>query len=382
MLSVTHIIALNEKIGLYPFSGAENHLFVLMENQARKGYHVEFIPLVFSQGPVLSSLFKMLTEKGIVVRPFSLPAFSSLRLIFFENIPVFINLKKHLCITTRDIIHTHLDHGDYFGRISGWLSGCKAIVSTNHNNEPYYKIWQWKVKLRILDIITNHYIAISQVVKDHLVNTVGIQAKKITTIYYGIPPKPTKGKNEINALKQQYCIDQEGFIVGFIGRLEPQKNLAVLINAVGGLDNICCIIIGAGSEEHTLKRIVENAGFTNIRFLGHIPDASNLMTIFDIFCLPSIWEGLGLVLLEAMFQKIPIVGSTAGAIPEILGGGKFGFLFNPNNEKALRQIVIKASKNKQLLNTLADKAFDHAQFFFTTENMTNETEKIYQVALK
>lgn len=382
MFSVTHIIALNESNGLYPFSGAENHLFVLMENQVRKGYHVEFIPLIISCGPIVTNSFKMLTEKGIVVRPFSLPVFSPLRLLFFENIPIFIKLKKHLCMTTRDVIHTHLDHGDYFGRISAWLSGCKTIVSTNHNNEPYYKLWQWKIKLRILDVITNHYIAISQVVKDHLINIVGIHANKITTIYYGIPPKPLMEKKEINNLKQQYSIDQDQFIIGFIGRLELQKNLPVLIKAVGGLDKICCIIIGAGSEEHLLKRIVEKAGYTNIRFLGHIPDASKLMPMFDIFCLPSKWEGLGLVLLEAMFQKIPIVGSTAGAIPEILGDGKFGFLFKPEDEETLRQIVISASKNKQKLSELAEKAYNHAFFFFTPEKMTNETDKIYQDARK
>src|SRR5690606_26500379 len=181
----------------------------------------------------------------------------------------------------------------------------------------------WKLKLRLTDSFNGHYIAISDLIRNYLIGTVGLPPGKITTVHYGASAGALRSRAE---LRQALGIPAEAFVVGYVGRLEPQKNLPALLEALANPDSPHGVLIGTGGLDAELKALA--AGRTNIQFLGYHPNAADLIPAFDVFCLPSHWEGLGLVLIESMLRRVPIIGSTAGAIPEILGGGAYGILFN------------------------------------------------------
>jgi glycosyltransferase involved in cell wall biosynthesis len=121
--------------------------------------------------------------------------------------------------------------------------------------------------------------------------------------------------------------------VGYIGRLSEQKNVPILLQAARRLQQSQFVLIGTGDLEAQLE--ASAADLPNVRFLGYLPEAHALLPAFDALCLPSKWEGLGLVLVEAMWCNVPIVGSAAGAIPEMLGDGDYGLLFDPDDVQSL-----------------------------------------------
>jgi glycosyltransferase involved in cell wall biosynthesis len=102
------------------------------------------------------------------------------------------------------------------------------------------------------------------------------------------------------------------------------------------------------------------------------------MSAFDVLCLPSQWEGLGLVLLEAMLRRVAIVGSSAGAIPEVLGGGKFGYLFRAGDAGSLANALTLAHDDVQGRKALAERAYHHARESFSVDEMVRRTIAVYE----
>jgi len=136
------------------------------------------------------------------------------------------------------------------------------------------------------------------------------------------------------------------------------------------------VLIGDGELRHDLEALANECG-ANVRFWGPIPEAWTLMPMFDLFCLPSIFEGLGLVLVEAMLQRVPIVGSQRGAITEILGGGRYGRLCEPDAESIAAAISSARSEQDQM-RQLAQVAYEHARTAFAVPRMVAETIEQYE----
>lgn len=102
------------------------------------------------------------------------------------------------------------------------------------------------------------------------------------------------------------------------------------------------------------------------------------MPVFDVLCLPSVWEGLGLVLVEAMLAGVPAIGSNAGAIPEVLGNGLYGWIFNLKDGESLREIIKKTSKDIDSVRAMGKRAKEYAQNLFTIQAMTDSTTRLYK----
>lgn len=381
MLTVTHLMPFKESPSGAVFSGAENHLFTLMEAQRQSGLAVELGMLIYRHGPVLAAKIEALRQQGVVVfsveaqpllnLPDGCPRLRSLRLI--------TDLRRILSCKRGHIIHTHLDDGDLCGKIAAWLAGCPYVVSTFHNNEPHYLTRQWQMRLKLLERLTKEQIAISNAVRQELVDLVGL-SDKLTTVYYGVKvPSSSRGLEE---LRHHYQIPLHRFVVGFVGRLMPQKNIAFFIEALAQLPNVHGVIVGEGPLRSELEAQSRCLQMRNIQFLGYQPNGAEIISCFDVFCLPSRWEGLGLVLLEAMLQKVLVIGSRAGAIPEILGEGQYGLLCDSDEPSQLAAQIRYAQRERENTRRIIEKSFDYAQKKFTVEAMVKETVKIYKSVLE
>lgn len=373
--AVTHVMGFREQPGLAPFSGAENHLFTLMTAQQQHGWRVELVMLILQNGPRLSAKIKELEQQGIAV--FSVAVrknnpFSDGRALS-ELCALFRPRRAH-------VIHTHLEHADFLGRLAAWFAGCRHIVSTTHNPEPFYATWRWRMTLKLWDRFTRQHIAISNYVRDYLVTTVGIPADKITTIYYGVEcPSSIRPREE---LRSAYDIPLDRFAVGFIGRLSPQKNVGLFIDALDNLPNVYGVIVGGGELSDALHSQVARKGMTNARFLGYQPSAADIIPMFDALCLPSRWEGLGLVLIEAMLRRVAIIASRAGAIPEILGDGRYGLLFDSDDVSGLTATIQFAMRERAAMREMAIRAFEYAQRVFSVEAMAQQTIAVYETVTR
>ncbi len=289
--------------------------------------------------------------------------FSPVLLLFKENgegedmklelastgVPV-ISLKKRLLIDplnlyqiikvvndfTPDIIHTHLG-GDIYGLIAGKLKKTKIIVSTEHNiNKNERKVIS-KFK-KINSQFFTKIFAVSQAVREDSILKYEIAPDKITVLYNGIDidllTKP-------EAIESSFRLDSENkVIIGALGRLSSQKGFICLIEAAAKTKNKNYLINigGKGELEGELKKRIKDLELINrIQLVGEVKTKKFLQNI-DIFVLPSLWEGLGLVILEAGAIGKPIISSGVDGVREILNEEN-SFFFPVGDDDKLAETI-------------------------------------------
>lgn len=375
-ISAIHFINLWETPNASPFSGAENHLWVLLPALRAAGARVELGILLEASGPHVEARVTEMEAHGVRVHrfpfrksPWCFPYHRFLDPLCLRELTRFLWERRDW------IVHTHLDKADVHGKLAAQRAGCPFVVSTVHNNEPHHLRLKWFWLYRWMDRLTRHHIAISDAVRQHLVERERVAPGKVTVVRYGLH-LPTRIV-ERAALRARLGLPQDRCIVGYVGRLVPQKNLEVLIAAMGRRPDLVCAIVGAGPLRGKLER--QAAPLSNVRFLGHQPKAEDLLTAFDVLCLPSRWEGLGLVLLEAMLREVPVVGSRAGAIPEILGEGQYGWLFDPDDVDGLVAAIEDARQSGRVR---AERTAEYVRGTFTVERMVEQTLRVYREAMK
>ncbi len=138
------------------------------------------------------------------------------------------------------------------------------------------------------------------------------------------------------------------------------------------------LMIGDGPERITAEQLCRNLGLQNkVRFLGKFKVIENILAISDVFLLPSETESFGLVALEAMASKTPVVSTNSGGITEVNIEGKTGFLSDVGDVNKMSADIIKLLSNSELLESFKINALDHAKSF-SINNILPKYNKIYQ----
>jgi len=173
-------------------------------------------------------------------------------------------------------------------------------------------------------------------------------------------------------------------LVGSIGRLDPQKGYGYLIEAFGRLakdrDDVDLVIAGDGPEQRALQRLANrSAPAGRIRLLGRRDDVPALLHAFDVFAMPSIYEGFGLALVEAMAAGVPVVASDVDSLPELLGAeeaeGPAGRLVPPADAPALARAIAGALDDPQPDHVA--RAADRARRLYHVDTMVRAYEDLY-----
>lgn len=370
MPGITHVLYLAEIPGRNPFSGAEYQILLLVEELARCGQDVHLIVLLWSAGPkpMIDARIAELRAAGVRVTSLDRPVAAGRLANWWHILGAWLRLRRLLTGERGRIVHLHLDF--IFTLVVARLAGCGKICVTFHNDEPAYARWPYRLWFRVANRLVWRYVGITRHVSAHVRVCSGARPEQVRTIYYGMRP-PVRAA----VTRADLGLPAAAFVIGFVGRLTEQKNLPAFLAAVGELP-LQCVLIGAGPQREELEALVRARGLTNVRFLGMIPNAAGYMTLFDLFCLPSEWEGLGLVLIEAMLQRVPVAGSRRGAIPEILGDGRYGLLFQPDT--ASIRVALAAAVAAQAENALrAEAAHDHVCATFTIDKLVQRTLQLY-----
>lgn len=169
-------------------------------------------------------------------------------------------------------------------------------------------------------------IAVSEAVRQNLLaSNSDLPVERVTTLHNAIDVEATiAAQYTRDRARKILGLSPDDFVFGTVGRLVPDKGHTYLISALALLKDkfphFKVVIIGAGELEMALEKQADLDGVKErIRFAGRIPHASRLLTGFDVFVLPSVNEAFGIVLLEAMAAKLPIIASDVGGIPEVVG---------------------------------------------------------------
>jgi len=207
---------------------------------------------------------------------------------------------------------------------------------------------------------------------------------RLEKIQLSPPPIRTKdykfSKKVRASVRQKLGIQGNAVVVGYVGRLSPEKNVAALVHAISkALPLVRCplrlMIIGSGPSEPQLKHLARSSCLEEkISFLGRRHDVPELLQGIDIFVLPSFFEGYSNSLIEAMTAGRAIVASDIHGNREVLG--KDGFFFDPNNVKELTNILVRFANNPRLRSRKGLAACDLARKFDLDSVCDDFVEKI------
>jgi glycosyltransferase involved in cell wall biosynthesis len=199
---------------------------------------------------------------------------------------------------------------------------------------------------------------------------------KLKQIYYAVNVEKFE-----NAKPAQDLKFPGELVIGTVARLMPQKSLPTLLGAFSQFQKQQAsrlIIVGTGDLEESLKALAAKLGISEkVTWTGKRADIPEVMKAFDIFALTSIYEGFGLVLLEAMAAGVPVVASNVSAIPEVLDQGRCGLLFPVQDEKALLECFFKL-QSEGFRKDLSEKGRSRVRSAFSRDEMANQTEKVYR----
>ncbi|MCX7766748.1 MAG: glycosyltransferase family 4 protein, partial [Candidatus Sumerlaeia bacterium] len=239
---------------------------------------------------------------------------------------------------------------------------------------------------KILAPFTDRIIAVSRIVKDDYVKFTGISADKIDVIYNGIDLTPFAKTYDVASIKQQLGITGR-IIIGSIGRLVGVKNYPTLIKAAHKVSqivpDIVFIIVGDGEcdiRNKLLAQIAELKLENNVKLLGYRTDIPQLIQMFDICVLPSLFEGFPGVILEFMAAQKPIITSSNGGQAEILTPEKNALFFPPENADELANSIIRLINEPKLRQYLAENA-RLTSVDFSLEKMVANFDRLYKSLL-
>ncbi|MDI3480563.1 MAG: hypothetical protein PWQ97_218 [Tepidanaerobacteraceae bacterium] len=274
-----------------------------------------------------------------------------------------------------DIVHTH---ASFAGRIAGRLSGCKVVL-TRHGLGTGRSGMVKRVATSIISrIFTDCIIAISRAVKINLIES-GVPADMIKIVYNGIDLSKFNGVKP--RLKRELGLG-DGPIIGIVARLVPEKGyeyaLFSMARVLKRFPNALMVIVGDGPLRQKLKDMVDELQIMrNVIFLGYQENVEGLVADFDVFILPSVSEGMGLALLEAMALGKPVVATEAGGIPEVVKNGVNGLLVPPKDEGSLAEAIITILTSGQKAFSLGQAAKTTVFEKFSAKTMAEKTMEIY-----
>ena len=340
---IIHLITTIER------GGAEKQLLTLVREQVKSGLGVE---VFYLKGvPELKQEFE---NCGAVVNQ------TLLKKSFIQQV---ITLRRHL---NQDLapVHAHLPKSELLASLS-CLKG--RFIFTRHNSEAFLpgapKILS-NVLARFVAKRSASGVCISNAVKDYVIQR-GELSKEydLKTIYYGFEKIEQLDTKALAEIKDQLRVKPGVLRVGSIGRLVRQKDYPTLLRAIkqvidSGIDAEL-FIVGEGVEKDNLVELTLELGINErVHWLGRTPFVKEFLLQLDLFVLPSIYEGFGLVLLEAMQANRPILATNNSSIPEVLGKNYAGLFEISNVERLsslIRKVLVEDVFAKQLVSNYASR---------------------------
>lgn len=279
-----------------------------------------------------------------------------------------------------DIVHTWLFAANWHGRAMAWLRGVPILVASERCADE----WKGSLELtldRMLAPRTDAIIGNSRAVLDFYAAH-GVDPNKLVLIPNGIVAEPPPVVDRRLVLKQ-LDVEADAQVVGYVGRLWPQKRVRDLIWAIEVIRNIkskiTLLVIGDGPERLDLVDYAEKVTIQDrIRFLGHREDVPRLLAAMDVFVLPSEFEGMPNAVMEAMNAGLPVVATNIPGNDELVVDGETGFLVPVGDTKALASRVNRLLDDSVLRSSLGQAGQRRVRDQFSVERMLEGHVKLYR----
>jgi len=230
--------------------------------------------------------------------------------------------------------------------------------------------------------IPGQICAVSADLKRHMVAE-GFPEHRVDVVYNGIAVDEPVGLTERAAARAQLNICSEAFVVGTVGRLDPVKNLSVLLRAHSQLikdtPHAQLVIVGSGPEQQALQAEARALGAGDrVLFVGYRSDARRVMAAFDVYVNSSTYEGVSLAILEAMAAGLPVVATRVGGNPEVVLHDETGILVPGDAALPMAAAISALARDVPLRQQLGTAARARVLGRFSIDRMVDEYRRAYE----
>ncbi|MGB9006902.1 MAG: glycosyltransferase family 4 protein [Candidatus Aminicenantales bacterium] len=357
-----------------PFlGGGQRTVLLLARNLDRRKFEISVASA--PAGPLVEELRKA----GVRYHPLKLEKTLSLRILG--------DIRRVLEENSVEILHTHGGVAGLYGRLAARKSRIKVIHTVHGLHYLHYRnpiLRQAYIDLeRRLGRSTD---ALVFVCRADLEKGKGLRLapeSKMHVIRNGVDLGLLKPGGEAKKLKMELGLQTARPLIGTVARLHRQKGLTYLIQAApqirSSFPGAKIVVVGGGPLRQELEQEAVRRGVGDVLlFLGERSNVPDLLNLFDVFVLPSLWEGLPYVLVEAAYLRKPIVATAVDGNPEVIEDGKTGLLIPPADPSALAATVILLVQDKTLAGRLAKAARFAIPPRFGLKKMIGETQQLYQ----
>lgn len=356
--------------------GAEKHLLLLTQGLFERGVHVD---LAYLKG------------NGTLVGAFERFG-ARVTKIAFEGKSQLFSAIRGLAATIRageyDVVHTHLLKADVLGAAACALARHPCLVASKHNEEQVLKKPIVGFVHGLVSRRARRVIALSDYVLEFVATAGRCPRDRLRRVYYGLDPRRFE-HGDAEAVRRELGLSASTHVALCAARFHPQKDHATLFRAArrlrdAGLD--FRLLLAGDDPFYGLRpgfeRLAQELGVADrIQFLGVRHDIPNLLAASDLFVLPSLYEGLGLVFLEAMSASRPVISTAATAIPEVVANEETGLLVPVGDDAALATAWLRLARSPELRARFGAAGRARVDRSFLLPRMVDETLDVYTEAL-
>jgi glycosyltransferase involved in cell wall biosynthesis len=351
--------------------GAEKHLLLLADGLVQRGHHLS---LVYLKGE--GTLAPRFTELGVPVEKIS-----------FEKITdlpgAVLKLARKVRSAEVDAVHSHLLKADLLTA----LARPRVWISSKHNDE---RALLNPVVSRVHGLISKRaarVIVLSDHVGRFMMRHGRVKGNKILRIYYGLDPAAfcPSGANP-DRIRERLGLKEGIPLIIMVARFAEQKDHATLLESARLLKEegraFRLLLVGGdpfGDRQERTIELAERLGLSDrVVFAGIRHDVPDLLALSQIFVMPSLWEGLGLVFLEAMAHALPVVSNRVSAVPEIVEDGVTGLLVQPRDPAGLKEALARLLDDPALRSRFGRAGYERLVSHFGVDRMVGETLDVYR----
>ncbi|OHB87093.1 MAG: hypothetical protein A3D13_05845 [Planctomycetes bacterium RIFCSPHIGHO2_02_FULL_40_12] len=310
-----------------------------------------------------------------------------------KDIKALIKLAIFLKKEKFDIVHCHTSKGGFIGRLAAKLAGAKIIIYSPHGDifEGYFCklatdffILLEKFAARFTDKIINLTKIEIERFLEHGIGT----RHQLKQIYNGINIKYYERAMTSNLKKRdEFGLGKDDFVCATVGRLVPVKGHTYLIKAIQKVVKVIpeakFLFVGDGELKSKLSEEIKSYDLQrNIFLLGARNDIATILSCINVFLLPSLNEGFGMALIEAMAARKPVIATNVGGVPEVIINGTTGILVPSKDPEAFSSAIIKLYNNPEMSLEMGLAGYSRARNLFDIKTTVREFEDLYSKLIK
>ena len=360
------------------WAGAEVQLLSLMRYLARlPGFECSVI--LFNEGRLAEELRKL---------PVSLTVISEQT---FSPMGIAYRLAKALRKIRPDVIHTHKYKDSFIGTLVARSLGIPYVVRVVHGlPEPFMGLRNAKmVAYTAADRLmtgwfVDRVVAVSSDIEKVLIGMYG--SNRVSCIHNGIDLEAVRVTTSREAFRRKWQIPEDAVVIGTVGRLVPVKGHAILLDATrilqASIGNVALVLVGDGPLRKDLEANAKRLGLEkSVIFAGQQDQSYDFMNMMDVFVLPSLHEGIPMVVLEALALQRPVVATRVGGIPEVIEHGQTGFLAEPSDASSLARLLQRLVEDLPMAVSIGKAGRTRVEEKFTARTMAGKTAELYEQVL-